>query len=99
MEQAEEVMNTLDPDIGALVSAALEEAGVTLYRRESFQGFDVKDNRVRSVITDQRQIPADLVVLGMGARPNSSLARQAGIPLGVKDGIKVDNRLQTAKAF
>ena len=99
VEQAEEVMNTLDPDIGALVSAALEEAGVTLYRRESFQGFDVKDNRVRSVITDQRQIPADLVVLGMGVRPNSSLARQAGIPLGVKDGIKVDNRLQTAKAF
>jgi len=96
VEQAAEVMNTLDPDMGALVSAALEDAGVTLYRRESFQGFDVRDNRVRAVITDQREIPADLVVLGMGVRPNSSLAGQAGIPLGEKDGVKVNTRMQTA---
>jgi NADPH-dependent 2,4-dienoyl-CoA reductase/sulfur reductase-like enzyme len=95
VERAEEVMNTLDPDMGALVTAALEEVGVTLYRRESFQGFDVRDKRVRAVITDQREIPGDLVVLGLGVRPNSSLARQAGIPLGVKDGVRVDDRMQT----
>ncbi len=95
VEQAAEVMNTLDPDMGALVSKALEEAGVTLYRRENFQGFDVRDNRVSAVITDQRRIPADIVVLGMGIRPNTFLAKQAGIPLGVKEGIKVNDRMQT----
>jgi NADPH-dependent 2,4-dienoyl-CoA reductase/sulfur reductase-like enzyme len=96
VEQAAEVMNTLDPDMGALASAVLEDAGVTLYRREAFQEFDIRNKRVRAVITDQREIPADLVVLGMGVRPNSFLAREAGIPLGEEEGVKVDNRMQTA---
>ncbi len=95
VEQAAEVMNTLDPDMGALVSSALEETGVTLYRRESFQSFDVRDNRVRAVITDQREIPSDIVILGMGVRPNTFLAKDAGIPLGVKGGVKVDDHMHT----
>jgi NADPH-dependent 2,4-dienoyl-CoA reductase/sulfur reductase-like enzyme len=95
VEQAPEVMNTLDLDMGELVSAALDEVGVKLYRRESLEGFDVRDDRVRAVITDQREIPADLVILGMGVRPNTSLAGQAGIPLGERDAVKVNDRLQT----
>ena len=95
VEQAAEVMNTLDPDMGELVSAALEEAGVRLYRRESLEGFDVRNNLVRAVVTDQREIPADIVILGMGVRPNSALAAQAGIPLGEKGAVRVNNRMQT----
>jgi NADPH-dependent 2,4-dienoyl-CoA reductase/sulfur reductase-like enzyme len=95
VEQADEVMNTLDSDMGALVSAALEEAGVTLYRQESLQGFDVHHERMRAVITDQREIPADIVILGMGVRPNTSLAKAAGIPLGEKGAVKVNDRMQT----
>jgi NADPH-dependent 2,4-dienoyl-CoA reductase/sulfur reductase-like enzyme len=95
IEQAAEVMNTLDSDMGALVSEALEEAGVKLYRQESFKNFDVRDNRVRAVITDRREIPSDIVILGLGVRPNTCLAKQAGIPLGVKDGVKVNDRMQT----
>jgi NADPH-dependent 2,4-dienoyl-CoA reductase/sulfur reductase-like enzyme len=95
VERADEVMNTLDPDMGALVSSALEEVGVKLYRRESLQGFDVRDNRLRSVVTDHREIPADIAILGMGVRPNTSLAKQAGIPLGEKEAIKVNSRMQT----
>ena len=95
VEQADEVMNTLDADMGALVSTALEETGVTLYRQESLQGFDVHNERVRAVIIDQREIPADIVILGMGVRPNTSLAKQADIPLGEKDAVKVNDRMQT----
>jgi NADPH-dependent 2,4-dienoyl-CoA reductase/sulfur reductase-like enzyme len=95
VEQADEVMNTLDADMGALVSAALEEAGVTLFRRESLQGFDDRSGHVKAVITDKHEIPADMVILGMGVRPNSALAEQAGIPLGEKDAIKVNDRMQT----
>jgi NADPH-dependent 2,4-dienoyl-CoA reductase/sulfur reductase-like enzyme len=95
VEQADEVMNTLDSDMGALVSKALEEAGVTLYRQESLQGFDVHHERLRAVITDQREIPADIVILGMGVRPNTSLAKQADIPLGEKGAVKVNDRMQT----
>jgi NADPH-dependent 2,4-dienoyl-CoA reductase/sulfur reductase-like enzyme len=53
------------------------------------------DGRVSGVVTDKRTLPADLVILGMGVKPNSELAEQAGIPLGFKKSIKVDRRMQT----
>jgi NADPH-dependent 2,4-dienoyl-CoA reductase/sulfur reductase-like enzyme len=95
VERAPQVMNTLDPDMGKLVSDALMNVGVTLYREESLEAFEVRDGRVSAVVTDKRTLPADLVILGMGVKPNSALAEKAGIPLGFKDSIKVDRRMQT----
>jgi NADPH-dependent 2,4-dienoyl-CoA reductase/sulfur reductase-like enzyme len=95
VEQAPQVMNTLDPDMGALVSEALMAVGVTLYREESLKGFEVKDGRVAGVVTDKRTLPADIVILGMGVRPNTALAKGAGIPLGERGALVVDERQQT----
>jgi NADPH-dependent 2,4-dienoyl-CoA reductase/sulfur reductase-like enzyme len=95
VERATQVMVTLDPDMGALVSEALMAVGVTLYREESLEGFEVEDDRVQGVVTDKRTLPADLVILGMGVRPNTVLAEQAGIPLGEKGAITVNERQQT----
>jgi len=50
---------------------------------------------VAAVITDQRKVAADIVILGLGVQPNSELAADAGIPLGVNNGIKVNERMQT----
>ena len=47
------------------------------------------------VTASGRELPADLVVLGLGVRPNVALAREAGIPLGASGGIAVDNRMRT----
>ena len=95
VEQAPEVMNSLDPDMGALVSEALEKAGVTLYRNESLEAFVVGDGRMQAVATDHREIPADIAILGIGVQPNTVLAEEAGLTLGAKESIKVDNRMQT----
>jgi NADPH-dependent 2,4-dienoyl-CoA reductase/sulfur reductase-like enzyme len=95
VERATQVMVTLDPDMGALVSEALMTVGVTLYREESLEGFEARDGRVQGVVTDKRTLPADLVILGMGVRPNTALAEQAGIPLGEKGAITVNERQQT----
>jgi NADPH-dependent 2,4-dienoyl-CoA reductase/sulfur reductase-like enzyme len=95
VERAPQVMTTLDSDMGELVSEALLAVGVTLYREESLEGFEVKDGRVQGVVTDQRTLPADIVILGMGVRPNTVLAEQAGIPLGEKSAITVNERQQT----
>ncbi len=95
VEQASQVMNTLDPDMGALVSDALMQVGVNLFREETFQGAEVSDGRVRAVVTNQRTIPADIVILGLGVRPNTELAERAGIALGVRKAIKVNDRMQT----
>lgn len=98
VEMAAQVMGTLDPDMGEHVSDALMEDGVHLYREEAVKGFDVKNGQVRGVVTDQRTLPADIVVLGLGVGPDSALAKDAGIPVGVKDGIKVNELQQTETA-
>jgi NADPH-dependent 2,4-dienoyl-CoA reductase/sulfur reductase-like enzyme len=95
VEKMPQVMATLDPDMGALVSEALRNMGVDLYLEESLQSFEVHGDQVRAVVTDQRTLPADLVVLGLGVRPNSTLAGEAEIPLGEKGAIKVNERMQT----
>ena len=73
---------TLDLDMGALVADALRSVGVTLYLGESVDGFDVKNGSVRSVHTANRSLPADMVVLGLGVRPDSALAKEAGVAVG-----------------
>jgi len=95
VERAEQVMGTLDPDMGALVSDAVAEVGVKLYRGESLEAFEVADGRVQAVVTDRRTLPADIVILGLGVRPNTALAQRAGIPLGVRGAIRVNDRMQT----
>ena len=91
-------MRTLDPDMGALVAAALREVGVTLYLGERVTGFGTSagDGRIEAVQTSARSIPADLVVLGMGNRPDSVLAAAAGIPVGETGGIRTDRQMRTS---
>jgi NADPH-dependent 2,4-dienoyl-CoA reductase/sulfur reductase-like enzyme len=68
---------------------------VRLYLNESLKAFEIQGGEVREVVTDQRILPADLVLLGLGVRPNSALAQRAGIPLGNTGGIRVNARMET----
>jgi NADPH-dependent 2,4-dienoyl-CoA reductase/sulfur reductase-like enzyme len=95
VEQATQVMNTLDPDMGALVSDTLMKVGVKLFREETFQSIEAVRGRAKAVVTDRRVLPADIVILGLGARPNTDLAGRAGIALGVRKAIGVNDRMQT----
>lgn len=90
VDAAPEVMRTLDPDMGALVRAAMEQHGIEVRCGVPVAGFEPG-----MVHLGDEQLPADLVVLGMGVRPNSELAAATGIPLGVADSIIVDDRQQT----
>lgn len=95
VERASAVMNTLDTDMGDIVSEAVRDVGVTLYLEESVEGFEIDGGAVRGVETDRRTLPADLVIMGIGTRPNTALAQNAGIPLGQTGAIKVNGRMQT----
>lgn len=90
-----QVMGTLDEDMGALVSQALRDVGVTLYLDEALTAFDTTVGKVTSVVTDKRTLPADIVILGLGVRPNTEFAAAAGIPLGEKGSIRVNERMET----
>jgi NADPH-dependent 2,4-dienoyl-CoA reductase/sulfur reductase-like enzyme len=96
IDRGAEVMSTLDEDMGGMVSAALEKGGVTLLRREALKAFESDSTgRLTAVVTDQRTIPADVAVLGMGVAPNTDLAQEAGITLGVRGAIRVNSLLQS----
>jgi NADPH-dependent 2,4-dienoyl-CoA reductase/sulfur reductase-like enzyme len=95
VEKTSQVMPTVDPEMAALIAEGLEQAGVKLYLEESLQEFHIAQGKVKAVVTDRRTLPTDLVILGLGVRPNSALAARAGIPLGPTGGILVNDRMQT----
>ena len=96
VEAAPQPMSTLDPDMGALVGKAVEGLGVELLRDSPVTGIATgADGRVRAVVTGDREIPADVVVLGLGVRPGTELARAAGVEIGVTGGVVTDARMRT----
>lgn len=95
VDGAEQPMRTLDPDMGALVADALRGVGVRLRLGERVEGFDTEGGRVTAVRASGGVLPADLVILGLGVRPDSALADAAGIPVGPTGGIVTDRRMRT----
>jgi NADPH-dependent 2,4-dienoyl-CoA reductase/sulfur reductase-like enzyme len=91
IEAADEVMGSLDPDVGALVGRALRAAGVTVRLAEKVVGIEEG-----AVHTTTGEVPAALVVLGAGVRPNSALAAEAGVVTGARGAIVVDRRQRTS---
>jgi len=98
VEKEEQVMLTLDPDMAAPIARRLEELGVEMRLGEALTAFETADGRLRAVVTEKGSIPCDVAVLGLGVRPNSDLAREAGIPLGVRGAIAVNERMMTEVA-
>lgn len=95
VDRSPQVMGTLDEDMGQLVSQALRNFGVKLFLKEMLTGFETSGGKVTGVTTEKRCLPADVVILGLGVQPNTSLAAAAGIPLGEKRSIRVNQRMQT----
>jgi NADPH-dependent 2,4-dienoyl-CoA reductase/sulfur reductase-like enzyme len=101
VEQSPQPMSTLDADMGSLLADGMRQLGITLYLEERVVGFETDDadnpgtGRVRAVVTEARTLPADLVVLGLGVRPNAELARAAGIPTGTTGGVVTDRQMRT----
>ena len=85
----------LDPEIAGVIRKHIEEQGIQVLTGEKVTGFDGVQT-VISVETDKRSIPADLVILALGARANAELARDAGLAVGVTGGIAVDDHMRTS---
>ncbi len=99
VEKAPQPMATLDPDMGARVADGLRRLGVDLRLGVGVEGFEAgPDGWVRAVATEAGEIPADLVVLGLGVRPNTALAADAGIPLGPAGAVATDDRMASPTA-
>lgn len=91
VNRGSEPMSTLDPDMGRLVHEAMEGLGITMVDdAEVTKILTGEDGRVRAVATEDAEYPADVVVLGIGVRPETTLARAAGLPLGDHGGLLTD---------
>lgn len=94
VEQADQPMSTVDPDMAVLVAEAMRGLGIEVRTGVTVTGMTGDDGRVTGVRTDHGTIPADVVVLGLGVRPNTALAEAAGLPVGPSGGIRVDRRMR-----
>jgi NADPH-dependent 2,4-dienoyl-CoA reductase/sulfur reductase-like enzyme len=91
IDAAPQVMRTLDPDMARLVADAMERMGIPVRTGVAVEGFEPGQ-----VMTADGSVPADLVVLGLGVTPNSELASDAGITLGARNAIAVDDHQRTS---
>jgi NADPH-dependent 2,4-dienoyl-CoA reductase/sulfur reductase-like enzyme len=94
VERATQPMSTVDPDMGAMVRDAMCGLGIEVRTGVAVTGLETNDGRVSAVVTDDGPVPADVVVLGLGVRPNTALAAEAGLPIGVTGGIRTDLRMR-----
>jgi NADPH-dependent 2,4-dienoyl-CoA reductase/sulfur reductase-like enzyme len=85
---------TVDPDMGALVQEAIRGQGIEVLTDAAVEGIDTAGGRVRAVVTPAGSLPADIVILGLGVRPNTALAADAGLPLGPTGGLRTDRRMR-----
>ncbi|MGI8536515.1 MAG: FAD-dependent oxidoreductase [Mycobacteriales bacterium] len=97
VDQSPTPVGTFDPDIGRFIADAVQKMGIALVLGQPAASVETgPGGRAVAVhVADGRRLPADLVILGLGVRPNVALARQAGIPLGPSGGVAVDNRMRT----
>ncbi|MEY9967969.1 NADPH-dependent 2,4-dienoyl-CoA reductase/sulfur reductase-like enzyme [Streptacidiphilus sp. MAP12-16] len=99
VHRSAEPMATLDPDMGRLVRKAMEGMGIEVVPGAEAKAVLVGESgRPRAVLTTAGEHPADVVVLGLGVRPQTALARAAGLPLGESGGLRTgaDMRVQGA---
>ncbi|MFC5064721.1 FAD-dependent oxidoreductase [Actinomycetospora atypica] len=95
LDQAPEPFTQIDPDMGALVRTAMEDMGITVLTGTAVEGFDTgEDGRVASVRTADGAIAADIVVLGLGVKPNVELGKDAGLQVGQSGGYVTDVRMR-----
>jgi NADPH-dependent 2,4-dienoyl-CoA reductase/sulfur reductase-like enzyme/rhodanese-related sulfurtransferase len=97
VEKLDQVMPPLDPEMARLVERYLEKHGVRLELNDGVAGFQQSADGSLEVLTSSGKAhPADIVILAIGVRPETALAKLAGIEIGQRGGIRVDEHMRTS---
>ena len=96
VQRPKQLLNPLDADMAAFLHAQLREKGVKLMLGRTVEGFAADGDRVSVLIKDVAPLTADLVVLAIGVTPDTALAKDAGLELGIKGSIVVNDRMETS---
>jgi len=90
------LMNPFDGDMASFIHGEVRRHGIHLVLGRAVEGFQERDNGVKVLLKDGEPLYADMVVLAIGVTPDTRLAREAGLALGIKGSILVNDRMETS---
>lgn len=96
IEMLDQVLAPLDFEMAAMVKAHLEQKGVCCVLGDGVKKFTLDNGKTKVVTAAGREFECDMVVLSIGVRPETGLAREAGLDIGERGGIKVDEAMRTS---
>lgn len=96
VQRPKQLMNPFDPDMASFIHSEMRRHGVKLALGHTVEGFEEKNGGVDVLLKDEVPIHADMVVLAIGVSPDTHLAQEAGLELGVKGSIVVNDRMETS---
>ena len=96
VEMANQVMTPIDFSMASLVHQHLMDKGVNLYLEQAVASFERTGKELKVIFKNGQSIQADIVILSIGVRPETTLARAAGLTIGEAGGIAVNDFLQTS---
>ena len=96
VQRPKQLMNPFDADMAAFIHAKMRKHGVKLALGYTVEGFEEKDGGVDVLVKDNVPLHADMVVLAIGVTPDTALAKEAGLEVGIKGSIVVNDRMETS---
>ena len=96
VQRPKQLMSPFDPDMAAFIHAQMRKNGVKLALGRTVEGFEENNGGVDVLLANEAPLHADMVVLAIGVTPESALAKEAGLELGLKDSIVVNDRMETS---
>jgi NADPH-dependent 2,4-dienoyl-CoA reductase/sulfur reductase-like enzyme/rhodanese-related sulfurtransferase len=96
VQRPKQLMKPFDADMAALIHNEMRKHGVKLALGYTVEGFEENGDGVDVLLKEQAPLHADMVVLAIGVVPDTALAKEAGLKLGLKDSIVVNDRMETS---
>ncbi|MGI5888653.1 MAG: FAD-dependent oxidoreductase [Oscillospiraceae bacterium] len=96
IDMADQVLTTLDGDMASIVQTGLRKEGISLRLGCGVSGFESTEKGIRVLLGEASPVEADMAVLAIGVKPETALAREAGLELGLKGAISVDGQMRTS---
>ena len=96
VQRPKQLMNPFDADMAAFIHGEVRKHGVKLALGHTVEGFEEKELGVDVLLKDEAPLHADMVVLAIGVSPDTGLAKDAGLELGLKGSIVVNDRMETS---
>ena len=96
VEYAKQLMSPFDLDMAAFIHNEMRKHGVKLVLGRAVEGLEEKDDGIKVLLRDDASLHADMVVLAIGVTPDTVFAKDAGLELGIKGSIIVNDRMETS---